>query len=131
MTEVQILDARRDAADGSRDDASRGERNGWVSSKWFSRPADERYLSLPEFYGAVLGRSGRSRRRTSESAAIRVEANREMPDRLMRARPGANAPVAPIHWSFGSLASLVGAPAAYLRHQSLGPNTWRRAFAPP
>lgn len=29
--------------------------------------------------------------------------------------PGTDAPVAPTHWSFGELASLVGAPAAYLR----------------
>jgi hypothetical protein len=29
--------------------------------------------------------------------------------------PDAEAPVAPTHWSFGQLASLVGAPAAYLR----------------
>ena len=29
--------------------------------------------------------------------------------------PGADTPVAPTHWSFGQLASLVGAPAAYLR----------------
>lgn len=29
--------------------------------------------------------------------------------------PGAEAPVAPTHWSFGQLANLVGAPAAYLR----------------
>ncbi|MET4030972.1 hypothetical protein ABIC08_008744 [Bradyrhizobium sp. RT9b] len=29
--------------------------------------------------------------------------------------PGFDAPVAPTHWSFGQLASLVGAPAAYLR----------------
>ena len=29
--------------------------------------------------------------------------------------PGSDAPIAPTHWSFGQLASLVGAPAAYLR----------------
>ncbi len=29
--------------------------------------------------------------------------------------PGSEAPVAPTHWSFGQLAALVGAPAAYLR----------------
>ena len=29
--------------------------------------------------------------------------------------PGEAEPVAPTHWSFGQLASLVGAPAAYLR----------------
>ncbi|MFG1379845.1 DUF932 domain-containing protein, partial [Xanthobacter autotrophicus ATCC 700551] len=115
MTEVEVLDARRDAAGGYKVDASRGERNGRVSSEWFSRPADERYLSLSELYGAVRGRSDRSRTRTVESAAIRVDASREAPDRLTLALPGAAAPVAPTHWSFGQLASLVGAPAAYLR----------------
>ncbi|MFG1259376.1 MULTISPECIES: DUF932 domain-containing protein [Xanthobacter] len=115
MTEVHVLDARRESAGGYRVDASRGERNGRVSSEWFSRPADERYLSLSELYGAVRGRSDRSRTRTVESAAIRVEASREAPDRLTLALPGAEAPVAPTHWSFGQLASLMGAPAAYLR----------------
>ncbi|MFG1266189.1 DUF932 domain-containing protein [Xanthobacter sp. YC-JY1] len=115
MTEIQVLEACREASGGYRIDASRGERNGRVSSEWFSRPGDERYLSLSELYGAVRGRSDRSRTRTVESAAIRVEASREAPDRLTLALPGAEAPVAPTHWSFGQLASLIGAPAAYLR----------------
>ena len=111
----QVLDARGDPSGGYKVDVNRGERIGRVSSEWFSRPADERYLSLSELYGAVRGRSDRSRTRTVESAAIRVEASREAPDRLTLALPGAAAPVAPTHWSFGQLASLVGAPAAYLR----------------
>ncbi|MFG1182618.1 DUF932 domain-containing protein [Xanthobacter versatilis] len=115
MTEVQVLDGHRGAAGGYRVDASRGERNGRVSSEWFSRPADERFLCLSELYDTVRGRSDRSRTRTVESAAIRVEASREMPERLMLALPGADAPVAPTHWSFGQLASLISAPAAYLR----------------
>ena len=115
MTEVQVLDGHRDAAGGYRVDASRGERIGRVSSEWFSRPADERYVSLSELYGAVRGRSDRSRTRTVESAAIRVDASREVPDRLTLALPGADAPVVPTHWSFGQLASLIGAPASYLR----------------
>ena len=115
MIEVQVLEGHRDAARGYKVDASRGERIGRVSSEWFSRPADERYLSLSELYGAVRGRSDRSRTRTVESAAIRVEASREAPERLTLALPGADAPVAPTHWSFGQLASLIGAPAAYLR----------------
>jgi conjugative transfer region protein TrbK len=35
---------------GFRVDVSRGERIGRVSSEWFSRPDDERYLNLTELY---------------------------------------------------------------------------------
>lgn len=45
-----------------------------MSSEWFSRPADERYLSLTELMAAMKGRAERSRTRTVESAAVRVEA---------------------------------------------------------
>ena len=73
MTHVEILDAARDRAGGYKVDVSRGERVGRVSSEWFSRPADERYLSLSDLYAAVRRRTERSRTRTVESAAIRVE----------------------------------------------------------
>jgi len=69
MTHVEILDAARDRAGGYKVDVSRGERIGRVSSEWFSRPADERYLSLSDLYAAVHGRTERSRTRTVESAA--------------------------------------------------------------
>lgn len=115
MTHVEILDAARDRAGGYKVDVSRGERIGRVSSEWFSRPADERYLSLSDLYAAVHGRSERSRDRTVESAAIRVEARRDDAERLALMLPGSDTPLAPTHWSFGQLASLVGAPAAYLR----------------
>ncbi|MBP8922088.1 MAG: hypothetical protein KBG35_00960, partial [Thauera sp.] len=59
--------------------------------------------------------SVRSRVRTVESAAIRVEARRDDAEGLALILPDADAPVAPTHWSFGQLASLVGAPASYLR----------------
>jgi hypothetical protein len=115
MTQVEILNAASDFSGGYKVDAKRGGRNGRVSSEWFSRPADERFLSLSDLYATVRGRTERSRTRTMESAAIRVEACRDNPERLTLALPGAAAPVAPTHWSFGQLAGLVGAPAAYLR----------------
>jgi hypothetical protein len=68
----EILDAARDRVGGYKVDVSRGERIGRVSSEWFSRPADERYLSLSDLYGAVRVRTERRRTRTIESAAIRV-----------------------------------------------------------
>jgi len=115
MTHVEILDVARDRVGGYKVDVSRGERIGRVSSEWFSRPADERYLSLSDLYAAVHGRTERSRTRTVESAAIRVEASRDDAERLALMLPGSDVPIAPTHWSFGQLAGLIGAPAAYLR----------------
>ena len=112
---MEGLDGRRDLSGGYKVDASRGERVSRVSSEWFSRPADERYLSLSDLFASVRGRAERSRTRTVESAAIRVEASRDKTDRLALILPGCEAPIAPTHWSFGQLAALVGAPAAYLR----------------
>ena len=115
MSDFEMLDGRSDAGGGYRVDTSRGGHNDRVSSEWFSRPDDERYLSLSALQAAVKGRAERSRTRTVESAAIRVEASRNDPERLALMLPGAEVPVAPTHWSFGQLASLVSAPAAYLR----------------
>ncbi|RQW42492.1 DUF932 domain-containing protein [Novosphingobium sp. LASN5T] len=112
---MQVLDARRDMSGGYKVDVSRGERVGRVSSEWFSRPDDERFLSLNGLARSVRGRSERSRTRVVESALIHVEASRNDPERLALVLPGADAPVTPTHWSFGQLASQVGAPASYLR----------------
>src|SRR5262249_6288058 len=115
MTNLDILDAARDKSGGYKVDVSRGERIGRVSSEWFSRPADERYLSLSELFVAVRGRAEQSRTRTVESAAIHVEASRENNQRLALILPGSDMPLVPTHWSFGQLTSLIGAPAGYLR----------------
>ncbi|WP_298324829.1 DUF932 domain-containing protein [Asticcacaulis sp.] len=115
MTQVEILDNPRDTGRGYRVDVNRGQRNSRVSSEWFSRPDDERFLSLSDLYASVKTRTDRSRTRTLASADIRVEAHRDAPERLSLLLPGGERPVAPTHWSFGQLAGLVGAPAAYLR----------------
>ncbi|MER9947339.1 DUF932 domain-containing protein [Mesorhizobium sp. M0047] len=100
---------------GFRVDISRGERIGRVSSEWFSRPDDERYLSLTELYDAVKQRADHATARTVESRALRVEATRDNSERLSLIVPGQEQPIAPTHWSFGQLCSLVGAPATYMR----------------
>ncbi|TGT46304.1 DUF932 domain-containing protein [Mesorhizobium sp. M8A.F.Ca.ET.165.01.1.1] len=100
---------------GFRVDISRGERIGRVSSEWFSRPDDERYLSLTELYDAVKQRADRATARTVESRAVRVEATRDNAERLSLIVPGQEQPIAPTHWSFGQLCSLVSAPANYMR----------------
>jgi hypothetical protein len=114
MTSIEVLDARS-VSGGYKVDVSRGQRIGRVSSEWFSRPDDQKFLSLNDLFASVRGRAERSRTRTVESAAIRVEAGRGDAERLSLVLPGSAEPVAPTHWSFGQLASLVGAPSAYLR----------------
>ncbi len=112
---TEIIDAGRDTSGGYKVDVSRGTNVDRVSSEWFSRPDDERYLSLDDLFASVKGRAERSRTRTVECAAIRIEAHRDDPEKLGLVLPGADEPIAPTHWSFGQLSSLVGAPAAYLR----------------
>ncbi len=114
MNQVQSLPSVA-ATGGYKVDISRGERIGRVSSEWFSRPDDERYLSLGDLYEAVRARADRAVARTVETRHIRVEANRDAPDRLTLMVPGRDDPVTTTHWSFGQLCSLVGAPAGYLR----------------
>ncbi len=100
---------------GFRVDVSRGSLNSRVSSEWFSRPDDERFLSLTELYDAVKTRADRATARTVESRAVRVDASRDNAERLSLIVPGQDEPIAPTHWSFGQLCSLVGAPATYMR----------------
>ncbi len=110
-----MISTPRPVSNGFKVDISRGQRVGRVSSEWFSRPDDERYLSLSELYGAVKSRAERARTRTVESAAIRVEATRDNAERLALIVPGERQALAPTHWSYGQLCSLVGAPSSYMR----------------
>jgi hypothetical protein len=100
---------------GYKVDVRRGDRIARVSSEWFSRPADERYLSLDDLYGVVRQRADSSRTRTIESRLVQIEAKRDDAENLSVLVPGADAPLTPTHWSFGQLCSLVGAPAGYIR----------------
>lgn len=110
-----MISSSRPVSNGFKVDISRGERIGRVSSEWFSRPDDERYLSLAELHHAVKSRADRARARTVESAAIRVEATRDNAERISLIVPGERQPLAPTHWSYGQLCSLVGAPSTYMR----------------
>lgn len=96
-------------------DVSRGQMSSRVSSEWFSRPDDEKFLSLSSLHDMVRRRAERSTTRIVESRAIRVEAKSDNPERLMLIAPGDECPIAPTNWSFGQVSSLVGAPASYLR----------------
>src|SRR5229473_2376583 len=115
MTMMTLTQNERPVSSGFRVDVSRGERVGRVSSEWFSRPDDERYLSLTDLRDAVRRRTECAQVRTVESRAVKVEAIRDNAKRLALLVPGRDEPIAPTHWSFGQLCGLVGAPSSYMR----------------
>lgn len=115
MTMMSQTQNERPVSSGFRVDVSRGKRVGRVSSEWFSRPDDERYLSLTDLHDAVRRRAECAQARTVESRAVRVEASRDNAEQLALIVPGRDEPIAPTHWSFGQLCSLVGAPSSYMR----------------
>ncbi|EJU12078.1 hypothetical protein LH128_15646 [Sphingomonas sp. LH128] len=100
---------------GYKVDISRGENVSRVSSEWFSRPDDERFLSLDDLHAHVRRRADQATTRIVESRALRIEARSEDATSLRLLAPGSDTVLAPTHWSFGQLCSLVGAPAGYLR----------------
>lgn len=110
-----LIPNQQPVSSGFRVDVSRGERIGCVSSEWFSRPDDERYLNLTELHDTVRSRAERAHARTVESRAVRVEARRDDAERLSLIVPGRDEPISPTHWSFGQLCSLVSVPASYMR----------------
>lgn len=61
MTDVEILGGHADARGGYKVDVSRGTRVGRASSEWFSRPDDERFLSLTDLFASLKGRAEHSR----------------------------------------------------------------------
>src|SRR3989338_4197208 len=80
MGVVEVLDpVAPTRAGGWKVDVSRGERNGRVSSEWFNRPDDERYLSLDDLWASVKGRSERTRSRVVQTADIRIVAGGDQP----------------------------------------------------
>src|SRR3546814_14948898 len=78
----------RSVSAGYKVDISRGQRIGRVSSEWFSRPDDERYLSLSDLHSAVKARADRATARTLQTRDVPVEASRAKPDRPDTRRVG-------------------------------------------
>ena len=93
MTASVSLD--RPATGGFKVDISRGHNIGRVSSEWFNRPDDERFLSLETLYDRVRARADIASTRIVESRAIRVQAQSDNPERLALVSSGSSAPIAP------------------------------------
>lgn len=94
-------------------DAMQGTTDLSVSSQWWNRPSDQRFLSLSALEDAVLARSTNAETFIADLSKTRVVLDREDEDKL--SLEFNDKIVDPTHWSFGQLASLAGAPAGYMR----------------
>lgn len=94
-------------------DVSRGARDSRVSSQWFCRPDDERFLNLDTLYDATRQRADGAHVRTIRSDQVHVHASED--ETLTLTAPGREVAISPTHWSFGQLCGLVSAPASYMR----------------
>lgn len=99
-------------------DASRGTSSGRVSSEWFSRPDDQRFVSLNDLFAFTKRAADSSDTNVMDVRQVRVVAASDKPEDLfLDVVDSKNRAmiVRPTHWSFGQACSLVKAPAAYLR----------------
>ncbi len=85
-----------------------------ASRQWASRPADERFTSLPDLYAKVSTERENSVASAVSTRRIEVQPH-PMDERRGIAIMGDHGLATPTNWSFGQLAQLAGAPASYLR----------------
>ena len=94
-------------------DPHKGQRIGAVSSQWFSRSDDERFLSLTALEEAVSVRSMNAQQEIIDVRGVEIRAKSDDAENLKVTFD--NQELDATHWSFGQMASLAGAPAGYLR----------------
>jgi hypothetical protein len=82
--------------------------------QWASRPADERFSSLTEMSSKLEAQRAISRARTISSRSLVAVPDPDHRGLTLQTYDGTKS--APTHWAFGQLASLVEAPARYLRN---------------
>ena len=84
-----------------------------ASHQWSSRPPEERFTSLPEMRAQLEQLRANSRAAIFSSRQLGVIPTDDNAGILVEGPGGHTA--APTNWAFGQLATLSGAPAAYLR----------------
>lgn len=84
-----------------------------ASRQWATRPAEERFISLPEMHARLVYQRAISRAAVVSSRRLRAVPADDNRGLLVEGPNGHG--YAPTHWAFGQAANLVGAPGAYLR----------------
>lgn len=85
-----------------------------ASRQWAARPADERFVSLPDLYNTVKDGRDRSVSGTVSTRMIHFEPHPGDTAKGLIANT-AGGDMTPTNWSFNQLSQLAGAPASYLK----------------
>lgn len=86
-----------------------------ASSQWASRPADERFTSLPEMAAYLRDIQASSRALTVSNRQFRMEPASDNPQGGLELVSASGNRFAPTNWSFGQLCALADTPAGYMR----------------
>lgn len=87
-----------------------------ASRQWASRPDDQRFTSLTDLHAFTEGQRQASRSRVVSTGQVRVRADLETDTLgIVNSSQQDGPSLTPTHYSFGQLATLVKAPAGYLR----------------
>lgn len=84
-------------------------------NNWANRPADERFLSIPDMLRYKKALRHNSRAKVVESKVLTIAPSADTADADILVGGANGAAYSPTNWAFGQLAQLAGAPAAYLR----------------
>lgn len=85
-----------------------------ASRQWSTRPADERFTSLPDLYDVVKKGRDNSISRVTSTRQIAFEPHPGDTTKGLVASVGGDMAI-PTNWAFGQAAQLAGAPASYLK----------------
>lgn len=89
------------------------QNNTVVSNQWFSRPADQRFLTLDALKAKVDERKSQYVARDAAMDCMQVQSTAE--GGIVLQDKDGSSPAKLTHWAFGQLAARASAPAGYLR----------------
>lgn len=117
------MDSNLVTADGTvgvrKVDVNRGALDGSISSQWFSRPDDQRFLTLDDLQASLEERRSRSVSQIINTRDLRARANMEDENTLWLELGDKR--LDPTHYSFGQLCARISAPASNLRNDVPAP----------
>ena len=88
-----------------------------ASREWWTRPDDERYLTLPDLHAATLARAERSRVSVIPNQSLIARGDGEARGDLYLQHAEAG-DLAPTHWSLGQLATIAHTPVRWIREMA-------------